>query len=111
MAALAKQVISQAGVAQALAAASAGGDTLPCEAGTVLVAENTTGAPITVTAATPAQTAGLAVAEEAIVVAANSTVIAGPFPAEIFGDPADGQCHLTYSTEVGLNVGALHIPV
>lgn len=110
MAALAKQVVSQAGLDLVLAAASAGGDTVPCEAGTVLLAQNTTGAPITITAVTPGVTAGLAIADEAIVVPANGTVAAGPFSSEIFGDPADGQCHLTYSTNVGLSVAAVHVP-
>lgn len=111
MAALAKQVVSQAGINLALAAAAAGGDTLPCETGTFLLAQNTTGAAITITAVTPGTTAGLAVADETINVPANGMICAGPFPSEVFADATDGQCHLTYSTNVGLNVAAVHVPV
>ncbi|MEV0805733.1 hypothetical protein [Micromonospora sp. NPDC050200] len=86
-------------------AASSGGDKVTAGRDVWLFWENTSGAPITVTVATPGTVRGLAIADLDIVVPAGGYAVRGPWPADVFGDAA-GLVSLTYSTEVGLSFGA-----
>ena len=107
MANLISQSVSPAGTTLALVAASAGGDTIPADDHSLLVATNGSGSPITITAVTTATEGGLAVADETITVPAGGTVLAGPFPARLYANSADQRCHLTYSASASLTVGSV----
>ena len=77
------------------------GDNAPCSQNAALWFKNSTAAPITVTFATHANVAGLAVPNVTLVVPATSDRVLGPINPQVFSDPIDGLCHMTYSA-VGL---------
>jgi hypothetical protein len=64
---------------------------------TFLVLRNTTGVPDTATVITPATPGGLALADQPIVVAANATYVAGPFPPQYFNQ-VDGTVQVDVTT-------------
>lgn len=85
--------------------ASASGDKFAAGSTTWCYWANSSGAPITVTVATPGNVRGLAIADLAVAVPANGYAIRGPFPADVFGD-SGGQVAMTYSTHTALTFGA-----
>lgn len=109
MAQLAYQSSSILGGTVALAAASAGGDTvLPNSRGALLV-QNGSGAPITVTVAVPGNTKySQPNPDVAVSVAAGAYKLVGPLPVDL-ADSADGLVHVTYSAAASVNVAAVQI--
>jgi hypothetical protein len=90
--------------------AAAGGDLVACDDRLVLYAANTSGAPITITVATPNTISGLAIADTAVSVPATTGVVfIGPLVAWLYADPADGFAHVTYSASAGLKVAPLRV--
>lgn len=109
MAKLTYQSSKVTGGAVALAAASAGGDTLAPNGSGALLVQNGSGAAITVTVAVPGNTKyGQAEPDVAVAVPAGEYQLIGPLPADL-ADPADGLVHVTYSAAAGVNVGAVQI--
>lgn len=102
MAALTLQVLVPGGSASTLVAAAGGGDTCPAGDGIFLEANNGSGAPITITLATPGTVDGLAIADRAVSVPAGERWKI-PVPRLFAG--ADGQCAITYSGVTTLTVG------
>lgn len=97
------------GGAVALAAASAGGDTVaPNSRGAVLV-QNGSGALVTVTVSVPGNTRyAQPEPDVAVAVAAGAFALIGPFPQDL-ADPSDGLVHLTYSSATSVEVAAVSI--
>jgi hypothetical protein len=110
MATLATQAINRAGLVPTLVAAAAGGDKFTPDNNTLLMVKNSSGAPITVTIATPGTNAiGLNIDDVVVSVAAGAEKLIGPFPANYFANPADGLAAVTYSGVTTLTVGALQV--
>lgn len=109
MAALTTQAINRAGLTPSFASATGGGDTFTPDSDTYLRIKNASGAPITVTVVTPRTDAvGNAVADNTITVPATTgDVIAGPWPAEIYADPATAVASITYSGVTSLTIAAI----
>lgn len=84
--------------------AQVGGDKFPASGATSCYWSNSSGAPITVTLATPGTVRGLAIADLTVSVPAGGYAVQGPFPPDLFGD-VDGLVSMTYSTNVGLKFG------
>lgn len=110
MATLATQNISLAGLADALAAAAGGGDAFTPDKETFLRVNNASGGAITVTVVTPGTIRGIAEADPQISVPAGQSRMFGPFPPELFGDPANaGLASITYSGVTSLTIGAFKL--
>lgn len=109
MATLTYQLASIAGGAYAAVAASAGGDKVaPSDRGALLVL-NGSGAPITVTVATPGNTKyGQAIPDIPVTVPATGARLIGPFPADL-ADPTDGLVAITYSAVTTVTVAAVQV--
>lgn len=91
------------------ASAAGGGDKFIPGAGVFLYINNTDAAPHTVTVDDPNSTGPSAGAafdpDTALVCAANTAYLWGPFPAERFGNNADnGLAHVTYSAVTGMKI-------
>lgn len=111
MATLATQKITRAGVAPALAAASAGGDRITPSSDTFLHVKNGGGAPITVTvAATEKLDGDIALASDAVTVAAGAEALIGPFPPQAYSAvDGSGLADVTYSAVASVTVGAFSL--
>lgn len=108
MATLATQVVPNAGLQATYAtAAVAGGDKCATGDGVFLHVRNGAGAPITVTLATPGTVDSLAVADRAVVVT-NALEKFIPVP-DLYRDPADGLCAITYSSPTSVTVAVLRV--
>jgi hypothetical protein len=78
---------------------------------TVLLFEKTGAGACTVTIVTPAQLAGIGVADPAFTVPASTgDVIIGPFMPSVFND-ADGYASFTITNTAGLSVGVVSLGV
>lgn len=106
MATLTVQTTDRDGAEAALAAAASGGDEFANTGQELLLVNNGSGAPITVTIVTQQSVDGLAVADKTVAVAAGELWVVGPFPTPIYND-GDNLVQLTYSTETDLTVGVL----
>lgn len=102
MALLAVQQIQTPGTAPTYAAATGGGDTVPSDGRTFLHVKNGSGAPITVTVATPGNVGGLAIADNTVSVPNAGERMIGPITADLYGDIAA----ITYSGVTSLTIGA-----
>lgn len=111
MATLSVQTVTRAGINTTLAAAAAAGDKFLPDSHTYLHVKNTNAATRTVTIVTPRTVApDITMGDVAVVVPATTgDVKIGPFPADLFADPADGLASITYSSEVGVTVGAFRL--
>lgn len=107
MATLATEQVTAAGLTFTKNAAAGGGDAFTPGDTTFLIFENGSGGEITATVVTPKEHAGLAIADLAVVVAAGTQVIAGPFPTPTYADPADGLADITYSGVTSFTVGVI----
>jgi len=107
MAALATQTIVPGGVAPSYAAAAGGGDTFVPDKDTFIHVKNGGGSPITVTVAVPGnERYGVATADVSVSVTNAQERMIGPFPAEIFADPAlSGSAGITYSGVTSVTIG------
>ena len=112
MAALASQVININGLAPSYAAAAGGGDTFTPDADTVVHVKNGGGAPITVTVVTPRvdPATGLAEADVSVSVPNGGERFIGPFPAEVYADPATRVASIGYSAVTSVTVAVLTAP-
>jgi hypothetical protein len=113
MALLALQTVKRVGAAPTFAAATGGGDTCPCGANVWIEVKNTSGGNITVTVATnPAAAAFPDVplaAETFVVPLTTGDILYGPLNPQLFADPTDGLCHITYSGVTNLTIGAFQL--
>jgi hypothetical protein len=101
MALLPTQSIDADGLAPAYVSAAGGGDT--CAPSTFLHVKNGSGAPITVTLATPGKVAGLDIADRPVSVpAAGERMIR---VGDEYRNPATGLCAITYSGVTTLTIG------
>lgn len=92
-------------------AAAGGGDTFVNTGQEVLVIKNGSGAPITLTVATPVTVDGLAVTDLTATIGAGETRMVGPFPPGIYNDTgvAGGSVSLTYSGVTTLTVAVVKV--
>lgn len=109
---LAIQDITNLGLAPVYAAAAGGGDKIPgSDADTFIHVKNGSGGALTVTVVTPGTvvgSGGLAVADVAVSVPAGGERMIGPFPPDIYGNPADaGKVAITYSGVTSLTIAAI----
>lgn len=102
MAALTVQQINLSGVALTANSAAAGGDTFANDGRTYFKAINGDASPTTITfdATQTITSAALAVADNAVSVAASADKIIGPFPVETFG----ATVSVSYSSVTSLTV-------
>lgn len=107
MATLNTQQISRNGVKPTYAAATAGGDAFTVDERTFLHIKNGSGAAVTVTVTPVATIDGLSLAPMTISVPAADERMAGPFPSELFRDPATGLTQVTYSASASVTIAAL----
>jgi len=110
MATLTVGQVVPAGLNDALVAAAGGGDSfLPSDKTLIRVNNGGAGA-ITVTIITAATAAqGLAIADAGGSVPNAQSRLFGPFPAELYADPADGLADITYSGVTTVTVGAFKL--
>jgi len=94
--------------APSYAAATGGGDTFVPDLDTFVHIKNGSGGSITVTFVTPAVTQGLAIQDPAIVIAAGTEAMVGPFPAALFAN-SSGVCSITYSGVTSLTIGVFSV--
>lgn len=107
MATLATQQIGRSGVTPTYAAASGGGDAFVCDERTFLHVKNGSGASVTVTITPVATVDGISLSAQQITVPASGEKMAGPFPAELFRDPATGLASIGYSASTSVTIAAL----
>lgn len=111
MAALTVQPLTRAsnGVDLAGAAASVGGDTFSTTGREMLVVKNGSGAPITVTIATPILVDNLAVADLTATIGAGATRALGPFPPSTYADNGQpgGSVAVSYSAVSSVTVAVV----
>jgi hypothetical protein len=113
MTALVTQVVPNVGVdvSTAMVPATAS-DTAACGAGTFLLVKNASGAPITVTVATPGQVDGrLAIADStspSIALTTGLGVI--PLISSLYADPTTGLATITYSATSSVTVAVVRVP-
>ncbi|GAA3251670.1 hypothetical protein [Nonomuraea helvata] len=102
MAALPLQVLVPAGSVSSFDPASGGGDTCPCGDGVWIEFINAGAQARTVTLVTPGAYRGLAIADRAVPIPANSTV---KVPASGDYAGANGRASITYDAPTDLRVG------
>lgn len=107
MVTLATQPINPNGLDTTLTNASVGGDRFMPGRHVMLRLASTAGSPVTVTVPVTVPVIGLHVADDIITIPAGGSVIAGPFPAEFFADPADGLARVTYSDAAHTQIAAV----
>ena len=107
MAALATQLIVEAGLAPALTAAAGGGDTADVGDKNFLVVKNGGGSPVTVTLAAFPNTSpfGTTIPDPTVSVPAAGERWIGPLRGSSYADPATGRCAITYSGVTSVTVG------
>lgn len=110
MAVLTVQQAALAGLTPTYAAAAVAGDSFPNDGRTVLHVKNTNAAARTVTVASQkTATAGLAPANNAVVVPLTvGDKIIGPFDASVWND-VNGNVQITYSVETGVTIAAIRV--
>lgn len=105
MADLAYQQTAVTGLAASFAAASVGGDTVPVSPRGLLLVTNGDASSKTVTVVVPGTKYGQPLADIPIVVAAGTTAVVGPFPADL--DNGNGLVDVTYSAVTSVTVAAV----
>lgn len=105
MALLAKQQITEAGLAPAFVAAGGTGDEFEPGENTYLEVINGSGASVDVTVVTPKTHHGHAVADNVTAVPAGQRRKIGPLAKEDYANPADGKADVTYSATGSVTVG------
>lgn len=113
MAALATQVVTQAGLGPTYASAAGGGDTVTPDAATFLHVKNGSGAPITVTVddvGTPVPGGSAANADIVVSVPAGGERMIGGITPDRFARASDGQAAISYSGVTSLTIAAIKGP-
>lgn len=108
MALLSPQLPTLTGAAVTYAAAAAGGDTFVPTARRRLHVKNGSASSITVTIATPATYAGLAIADAGGAVAAGEERAFGPFDPALFAN-SSGVAAVTYTAVTSVTVAVLDV--
>jgi hypothetical protein len=109
MALLQPQVVTIAGTAPTYSAAAAS-TTVPCGEHIFLHVKNTNGSSMTVTLTATAKVRGQGAADTVVTVPATTgDKMIGPIPAELFANPADGTCAVTYSSTTSVTVALIRI--
>lgn len=108
MATLATEAVSKSGLNATYAAANAGGDSFTPDRSTFLHVKNGDAASKTVTIATPATMAGLAIDDVAVTIPAGEDRFIGPFPPDLFAD-TDGLADITYSAVTSVTVAVIRV--
>jgi len=108
VATLTVNAITRAGVAEALVAATGGGDAMACGPANYLKVVNGGGSSITVTLVVPASTttSGETISNRVVTVPNGSNRLIGPIIAQLYQDPTTGLCTITYSGVTTVTVGA-----
>lgn len=110
MADLATQTIDRAGKTPTYSSAAGGGDKFIPDKDVFIHVKNGSGGAITVTVATPGDVDGEAIADRAVSVGATSEKMIGPFPKQLFANPADsGKAAITYSGVTSLTIAVLEL--
>lgn len=86
--------------------AAAAADTLPNPGDVLLFVKNASAASVNVTAVTPGNVAGQAIADLVVAVAAGATAVIGPLDPAAFND-ADGKVAINYSATASVTVQAV----
>lgn len=107
MATLATQPVEATGTAITWATASGSGDKAHVGDNVFLGVKNGSGASITVTLVTTATEESLAVADNAVTVAAGAETFIGPLSAGLYRNASDGLCAISYSAATSVSVAAL----
>jgi hypothetical protein len=102
------QTIAHAGTDVTFAAATGGGDHIGTGPGVLFLVKNGGGSAITVTLATPNNIDGLAIADRTVSVGAGVTT-AIPIATDLYSDPADAQCHVTYSGVTSVTIAVVKV--
>lgn len=110
MATLTVQEVTRAGTTLTAAAAAGGGDKFLPSDRTWYRVINGGGGAITVTFVTPGSViSDVPVSDVAVSVGAGVTKDIGPFPADLFANPSDGLCDVTYSGVTTVTVAAVKL--
>lgn len=107
MALLTAQQITTLGLTPTYVAATSGGDSFEPGPNTILHVKNGSGASITVTIDTTATAFGEPIANDAVVIAAGSFALIGPFPPGEVEQPVSGVADITYSAVTTVTIAAL----
>lgn len=110
MSILLTQRISQAGLAPAYQAASAGGDQYTPSSTTFLALKNGSGSQITLTVVTTASAFGQPIGNIAVPIPANAEVFCGPFDPGEVQQPGSSLANISYSGVSSLTVAAISCP-
>jgi hypothetical protein len=108
MALNAVQQVVNTGLNPSMAAAAAGDEFIPGQ-NIMLYIFNGSGGSITGTVVTVGTVAGQAITDLPIVVAAGARVLAGPFPYDIFANPADGRADISWSATPSVTWAAVQL--
>ena len=106
MATLVPKAPARAANAFALVSAEVGGDEFVNDGKCLIVIDNGSGAPITLTAETQQTVDGEEVADKEIVIPDAEQHLLGPWPKPIYND-GDGKVQLTYSGVTSLTIGII----
>ena len=109
MAILTVQDVTRAGVNVTLAAASTNGDTFVNNGRVYLRVKNGSGSSTNVVVTPNVFTDGLPSTSRTVAIAAGVEKYIGPFPADIYNDPATGQMLVTYSSATSMTVAAVRL--
>lgn len=109
MASLTQQKMDQDGITPTYDNAAGGGDTVVPGAGSFIHVKNGDASPTTVTLVTPGTVAGLAVADQPVVIAAGAEAMVPV--SSLYRDPATGRASITYSSVTSLTIASLRAPV
>jgi len=107
-----EQIVNLAGIGPTFTAAAGGGDTFDPDADTFIVVKNGGGASITVTVPTPRvdPATGLAEADVSVSVPNAGERWIGPFPFEVYADPATGLGSIGYSGVTSVTTAVIKVP-
>lgn len=107
MAAIATQTMSQTGLVPSMQACSAGGDTYSPTSQTFLLVKNADGSSHTVTVITTDVVFGQNLPDIAVVVAAGTTALLGPYDPGEVATPGTGLAAITYSAVTSVTIAAI----
>lgn len=112
MAKIEEQIVNLAGIGPTFTAAAGGGDTFDPDQDTFIVVKNGGGASITVTVPTPRvdPATGLAEADVSVSVPNAGERWIGPFPFEVYADPATGLGSIGYSGVTSVTTAVIKVP-
>jgi len=109
MAVITKQAIVRTGLTATYGAAAAADQFVPGDR-TFIHIKNGSGVDVEATFTTPKTVSGIAIDDPVIDVTAGQERFIGPFPSNLFGDPADGGlCSVAYETLTTVTVAVFDL--